>query len=121
MMKSAKNDNFFEANRLLSSFSTKLTEHFQAEKDELHMYIDCVEKMMTSEDKESIKGFDDEIHKIGYEVKNLIDRYTNHPVSAVNKDTFIKEFIHAGAMLGDRIKREERFLYPVYGKYGRLS
>lgn len=121
MMKSAKNDNFFEANRLLSSFSTKLTEHFQAEKDELHVYIDFVEKMMTSEDKESIKGFDDEIHKIGYEVKNLIDRYTNHPVSAANKDTFIKEFIHAGAMLGDRIKREERILYPVYGKYGRLS
>lgn len=121
MMKSAQNDNFYEANRLLSSFSTKLTEHFQIESDELYVYMDFVEKMMTAEDKESIKGFDDEMHKIGYAVKDLVDRYINQPVSAANKDTFIKEFIHAGGMLGERIKREERVLYPVYGKYGRLS
>jgi hypothetical protein len=121
MMKSAQNDNFYEANRLLSSFSAKLTEHFQVERDELYVYMDFVEKIMTAEDKESIKGFDDEMHKIGYAVKDLVDRYINQPVSAANKDTFIKEFIHAGGMLGDRIKREERVLYPVYGKYGRLS
>jgi methyl-accepting chemotaxis protein len=120
MVKSAENDNFYEANRLLSSFSTKLTEHFQVEMDELYVYIDFVEKMMTDEDKNSIKGLDDEMHKIGYAVNNLINTYTNQPISAANKETFIKEFTRAGGLLGDRIKREEKLLYPVYGKYGRL-
>jgi methyl-accepting chemotaxis protein len=121
MMNSAQEDNFNEANRLLASFSTKLLEHLQLEMDELYGYMDFVEKMMSAEDKASLKGFDDEMLKIGHAVKNLIDRYTNDPVSSANKDTFIKEFEGAGVILGDRIKREESFLYPLYGKYGRLS
>jgi methyl-accepting chemotaxis protein len=121
MMNSAQEDNFDEANRLLASFSTKLLEHLQLEMDELYGYMDFVEKMMTAEDKASLKGFDDEMLKIGHAVKNLIDRYTNAPVSSMNKSTFIKEFEGAGVILGDRIKREESFLYPLYGKYGRLS
>jgi hypothetical protein len=121
MMNSAQEDNFDEANRLLASFSTKLLEHLQLEMDELYGYMDFVEKMMTAEDKASLKGFDDEMLKIGHAVKNLIGRYTNDPVSSANKDTFIKEFEGAGVILGDRIKREESFLYPLYGKYGRLS
>jgi hypothetical protein len=121
MMNSAQEDNFNEANRLLTSFSTKLMEHLQLEMDELYGYMDFVEKMMTAVDKASLKGFDDEMHKIGHAVNNLINRYTNDPVSAANKDRFIKEFDGAGVILGDRIKREESFLYPLYGKYGRLS
>ncbi|MGZ5056026.1 MAG: methyl-accepting chemotaxis protein, partial [Methylobacter sp.] len=121
MMNSAQEDNFDEANRLLASFSTKLLGHLQLEMDELYGYMDFVEKMMTAEDKASLRGFDDEMLKIGHAVKNLIDRYTNDPVSSANKDTFIKEFQGAGVILGDRIKREESFLYPLYGKYGRLS
>jgi hypothetical protein len=54
------------------------------------------------------------MHKIGYAVKDLVDRYINQPVSAANKDTFLKEFIHAGGMLGDRIKREERICIRVW-------
>ena len=121
MMDSAKNDNFYEANRLLSSFGTKLMQHFQVELVELYVYLNAMEKMMTVEEKKSIKGFSDEMYEIGATVKKLINNYINHPMSAANKESFINEFNGAAGILLSRIDREESVLYPLYGKYGRLG
>ena len=121
MMDSAKNDNFYEANRLLSSFGTKLMQHFQVELVELYVYLNAMEKMMTVEEKKSIKGFSDEMYEIGATVKKLINSYINHPMSAANKESFINEFNGAAGILLSRIDREESVLYPLYGKYGRLG
>jgi hypothetical protein len=121
MMNSAKNDNFYETNDLLSSFATKLLEHFQIELVELYVYLDFIEAMMSVEDRQSIKGFSDEMLKIEHTVKGLVDKYSYSPVSAENKDMFINDFNGAASILLDRIDREERVLYPLYGKYGRLE
>jgi Hemerythrin HHE cation binding domain len=119
MMKSAENDEFFEANRLLSSFGTKLEKHFRLELVELYVYLNAASKMMTIEERESIKGFSDAMYKIEYTLKNLLDSYAKHPVSAANKGKFIEEFNVAANILANRIECEENILYPLYGRYGR--
>lgn len=121
MMDSAKNDNFYEANKLLSSFGTKLVEHFQVELIELYVYFNAIDEIMTVDERKSTKGFSDEMYEIEATVKKLLNSYINYPVSAANKESFISEFNGAAGILLSRIDREESVLYPLYGKYGRLG
>lgn len=116
MMTAASENDYAVANQMLGVFTKKLIAHLNIEDIELYTFLEYMAKM-TPEDKASMAGFKSEMSGIAIVVTDLVNKYTNKVVSESNVESFISDFGGVAPVLIDRIDREEKKLYPMYGKY----
>lgn len=97
---------------LLNQFRSGLTDHLLDEAVRLYVYL-----QKTQEDDDSItliRSFRSEMDGIGRTVIKVLDRFEDVAKSGALQELFENEWRGIGVVLGDRIAREEKTLYPLY-------
>jgi len=97
---------------LLVLFRKGLSDHLLDEAVRLYVYL-----QKSVEDEESralIRNFRTEMEGIGRVVIKVLDRFEDIATSPYLQELFEKEWRGLGTVLGDRIAREEKTLYPLY-------
>ena len=97
----------------LAGFKSRFDLHILNEN--LHFYC-FVEERSTSrpEDQDMIRGFRSEMNAIARAVVNFVKKYRSEGVSAESAPEFLVELRQIGALLLNRIEREEKDLYTLY-------
>lgn len=98
--------------KLLHQFRTGLQDHLLDEAVRLYVYLQRAVEDEASE--ELIRGFRTEMERIGRVVVKTLDRFEHLEGSAQLQELFENEWRSLGVVLGDRIAREEKTLYPLY-------
>lgn len=90
-----------------------LQDHLLTENVRLYVYIS---HHLESDEAnyELIRDFRREMGKISKTVMEFMRKYTEQPVTSANVEKFRTEFEHIGAVLTERIQREESMLYTLY-------
>nr|WP_315491466.1 hemerythrin domain-containing protein [uncultured Rhodoferax sp.] len=97
---------------MLAQFKKGLSDHLLDEAVRLYVYL-----QKSVEDEESralIRNFRTEMEGIGRVVIKVLDRFEDVAKSPYLQELFEAEWRGLGAVLGDRIAREEKTLYPLY-------
>ena len=97
---------------LLVHFRSNLQDHLLDEAVRLYVYL-----QKSIEDDESrllIRSFRTEMEGIGRVVLKMLDRFEGIATSQYLQLLFDAEWRTIGSVLGDRIAREEKTLYPLY-------
>lgn len=83
--------------------------------ENLHFYCYIEEKLAGSADRQAqIKSFRGDMNLIARSVVNFIRNYRMTGVRPSNGDEFLIALREIGALLAQRIEREEQDLYPLY-------
>lgn len=115
IMKYANNKQYTQLTLSLNQFSKLLKSHLRKESISLYMYLEFViVKKKGMKDRKTFRDFRLEMKSISMAVSSAINLYTNTPVTDQTVDKFIQDFTEIGNILVDRIKREEKKLYPIY-------
>lgn len=97
---------------LLVQFRKGLQDHLLDEAVRLYVYLQ--KSVDDDESKDLIRGFRSEMEGIGRVVIKTLDRFEDIAKSDYLQELFESEWKNLGAVLGDRIAREEKTLYPMY-------
>ena len=97
----------------LNEFRTGLQGHLLTENVRLYIYLD---RMLGQDEMNSelIRNFRREMDGIGKTVLNFLKKYDAIGVDKDLAPSFGKDFAAIGAVLTERIKKEESVLYPLY-------
>lgn len=110
MHKNAQSNNVTELKRLLKKFRFLLTGHLLKENQRLYTYLK--ETISDHVSREMISDMKKEMDDIGKVVLAFISKYSKD--SANIDSDFLPGLEEIGAALVERIKNEERHLYPSY-------
>jgi hypothetical protein len=115
IMKCATNKQYNALKKGLNDFGERLTTHLRKESIDLYMYLEfVVVKADAVETRETFSSFRLEMKEISIAVSSVLNHYDNTPVTNETVDKFLIDFEELGVILVDRIKREEKTLYPIY-------
>lgn len=114
LMKRANDGDWVGVNNSLQMFRAGLQDHLLDEAIRLYVYLN--RNIEDTESKYLARQFRVEMDKIGRVVLASLDRYKNIDLSPALQETFIEEWRGIGGVLGDRIRREEQTLYPLYAR-----
>jgi hypothetical protein len=115
IMRHANNKQYTQLTLGLNQFSELLKSHLRKESIYLYMYLEFViVKKKGMKDRKTFRDFRLEMKNISMAVSSAINLYINTPVTDQTVDQFIQNFTEIGNILVDRIKREEKNLYPIY-------
>lgn len=97
----------------LIQFRKGLTDHLMTESIKLYVYL-----LQTlggdQENVRRVRAFSSEMAGIGKTVLDFIDKNRDVGLNADKQAQFLDAWGEIGQVLGDRISREERTLYPMY-------
>ena len=99
---------------MLNEFRSDIQAHLLTENVRLYAYLE----QMLKEDElnsEIIREFRKEMNGIAKEVMNFLKKYSGIAEDKALASAFGDDFANIGKVLVDRVKREERLLYPLYG------
>lgn len=97
----------------LSQFRAVLTEHLVIES--VRLYVFLTQACASDPDKlATMRQFSAEMHGIGKAVVKFVEQHTELVGRPDAQKTFVAGWPEIGFTLGDRIRREERTLYPMY-------
>ncbi|MGH8506370.1 MAG: hemerythrin domain-containing protein [Stenotrophobium sp.] len=97
----------------LTAFKTRLDVHLLNENLRFYCYLE--ERLSGSPlDLETMKEFRHEMNSIARGVSSFVRKYQMAGVSLANHRNFTQEFHQIGALLTQRIEREESGLYTLY-------
>ena len=97
----------------LRHFRSNIQEHLLTEKIQLYVYL----QYLLADDQlayDLMRGLHREMDGIGKAVLAFLEKYDDLDNNCALLETFPTEFKAVGAVLVDRISREERTLYPLY-------
>ncbi|KAG1707731.1 hypothetical protein GQR58_003381 [Nymphon striatum] len=109
--KEKKYDAFAEAFGL---FTTEYTYYFQKVDEELYGYLKGFVSLKNQVEKKVFNQFISEMKNITLTISSIINQSSYIPVRDDTVDGFVTEFTYLGEMLKDRIKREDKIIYPLY-------
>lgn len=95
-------------------FTTASTNHFQKVDEELYGYLKSFISLKSQVEEKVFNQFVSEMKNISLTISSIINQSPNIPVKDSTVDGFIQEFSYVGEILKDRIKREEKIIYPLY-------
>lgn len=97
----------------LDTFRSELQGHLLTENVRLYIYLDhCLASDETN--SELIRSFRHEMDGIAKVAMNFLKKYEAIGVDKELAGAFAKDFATIGQVLGQRIQKEERVLYPLY-------
>lgn len=109
----ARNGNYTRIPQLLTDFKTGFEAHLIAENVRFYNYVET----SLENDQENyalIRSFRREMNQIARGVVAFVKQYQLSHFSEEARRTFIDDYESVGALLTQRIEREERSLYPLY-------
>lgn len=107
------NNDYVTVSEKLNQFRTGLQGHLLSENVRLYIYLDhCLAGDETN--SELIRDFRREMGDIGKTVMNFLKKYEAIGVDQDLAPSFARDFETLGKVLGERIQREEKVLYPLY-------
>lgn len=108
-----EDDEFVDAQKSLDAFRKALTGHLLEENVKLYTYLArCLASDPAS--KGLMGSMKSEMGRIGTTVMAFIEEYTQSGITPFNKRQFLSGWDGIGAVLTDRIEREETSLYTMY-------
>lgn len=97
----------------LETFKSGLQSHLLTENVRLYIYLDrCLANDATNSDL--IRGFRREMDEIAKVAMKFLNKYSAIGVDEDLAAHFAQDFATIGKVLGERIKKEETILYPLY-------
>jgi regulator of sigma D len=97
----------------LAGFKNKLDVHLLHENLQFYCYLE--QRLARRADSLAlIKEFRGEMNAIARAVVNFVKKYRAEGVSAANSQAFLAELREMGALLAQRVEREEKDLYTLY-------
>ena len=97
----------------LEAFKNELQSHLLTENVRLYIYLDrCLAHDTTN--SELIRGFRREMDDIAKVAMKFLNKYSAIGVDEDLATHFAGDFATIGKVLGERIKKEETILYPLY-------
>lgn len=102
-----------QASQRLDYFKSELQGHLLTENIKLYIYLD---HMLSGDEMNAslIKEFRHEMDVIAKAALRFLSKYEAIGVDKDLAPSFAKDFAEIGRVLGQRIKREEEVLYPLY-------
>lgn len=97
----------------LNEFRIGLQGHLLTENVRFYIYLDRVHGQ-DEMNSDLIRGFRKEMDGIGRAALSFLKKYETIGVDKELAGAFAKDFAAIGAVLGERIQREESTLYPLY-------
>jgi regulator of sigma D len=97
----------------LNEFRIGLQGHLLTENVRFYIYLDRLHGQ-DEMNSDLIRGFRREMDGIGRAALNFLKKYDAIGVDQDLASAFAKDFAEIGAVLSDRIQREETVLYPLY-------
>lgn len=108
-----EHNQFDKARRSLQAFHRVLTTHLLEENIRLYTYLaKCLDQDEVN--FELMVGLKKEMSEIGAKVMRFINHYEEFGINQESRDTFLAQYDQIGAVLTERIEREENSLYPLY-------
>lgn len=99
--------------KMLEKFKSGLQGHLLTENVRLYIYLDrSLANDPTSSDL--IRGFRREMDDIAKVAMKFLNKYSTIGVDEQLAEHFANDFATIGAVLGERIQKEESILYPLY-------
>ena len=114
VLASAKNEEFSTLQLSLVEFATSFTTHIKVEDEQLYGYLIFLASHKSELEQKVVADFADEMKEISSSIFNILSHSPYIPVSKQTVVEFTQEFENIGALLTDRIEREEKVLYPIY-------
>lgn len=97
----------------LETFRNGLQSHLLIENVRLYIYLDrCLAN--DASNSELIRGFRREMDDIAKVAMKFLNKYSDIGVDEDLASHFAQDFATIGRVLGERIKKEETVLYPLY-------
>ncbi len=108
-----KKENYTKVAGELKEFRTLLQSHLLTENVRFYIYL---QRQLAGShlDTELILGFRKEMDGIGRAVIRFLDKYESIDTDTALTASFEGELTQIGQVLGERIKKEEEVLYPLY-------
>lgn len=97
----------------LLAFKSQLEAHLLAENVRFYNYVEYTLR----DDEENfslIRDFRREMNAIARGVIEFVKKYQHPLISSAERGAFLTDYRHVGALLVQRIQREEGSLYPLY-------
>ncbi len=113
IMNYAKDKDYTTLPLMLSQFSKKCHEHF-SEEEELYMFMKALAGSRSEIERRVATEFSVEMKNLSLELFTMLNQSKFIPVNDNTVTGFIDEFSQLGAILQERISREETVLYPMY-------
>ena len=113
LLNTAKQEDFAAFKAHLTEFKAMLVSHLLKETVKLYIYM----RQKLKDDPHSyalVTGYKKEMDGIGKVAMNFVDTYMAQTADRVDFAQLVAELQHIGSVLGDRIRREEAELYPLY-------
>ena len=98
---------------MLLKFKTTLEAHLIAENVRFYNYVENG-LAGDAENYALMRSFRREMNQIARGVVDFVKKYQNLPFDPAARSTFMGDYQAVGALLTQRIEREERSLYPLY-------
>jgi len=113
MKNQVEQGDFATARKTLDAFQKALTGHMLEENVLLYTYL---AKCLASDpdSRELMKSMKVEMGKIGSTAAGFVKEYADSGITPFNKRQFLEGWDKIGAVLTDRIEREETSLYTMY-------
>jgi regulator of sigma D len=113
IMHLAKEKEYATLPLMLSKFSKKCIEHF-AEEEELYAYMKALAGNRSEIERKVANEFSKDMKNLSISLFSILNQSNNIPVTDDTVDGFIQELAELGDILQERIRREEKILYPLY-------
>lgn len=113
IQKASANREYDQVTESLESFRRVLQQHLMEENLRLYIYL----RKCLAQDPDSAElaaSMKREMGRIGKNVTEFINHYSEFGVNDDNIEKFRHDLVHIGAILQDRIQREEESLYTLY-------
>lgn len=98
---------------MLSKFSKKCVEHF-SEEEELYTYMKALAGNRSEIERKVAIEFSQEMKNLSISLFSILNQSNYIPVTDDTVDGFIEELGEIGKIVTERIRREEKILYPLY-------
>lgn len=109
----ARRDDFGPVPAMLLKFKTSLEAHLIAENVRFYNYVEN-SLAGDTENYALIRSFRREMNQIARGVVDFVKKYQSGNFDAAARAAFMEDYHAVGALLTQRIEREERSLYPLY-------
>lgn len=109
----AQSNRQHEVPGLLARFKTQFEAHLIAENVRFYNYVENSLKD-DAENHALIRSFRREMNQIARGVVDFVKKYQALRLDATTRHAFAADYEAVGALLTQRIEREERSLYPLY-------
>jgi regulator of sigma D len=113
-LKQAREKDIVSLQLTLVEFATEFTNHIQIEDERLYSYLKMMASSKSSTEQKVVAKFSSEMKNISISIFSFLSQSPCIPVTEDNIEFFLEEFKQMGALLEERIEREEKILYPIY-------